>query len=292
MSRALALWSLLALLCVTEARAQLPPKFAMGYLSDRVEFSTAYMQPALKLFRDKLAPLGVKEVTLEVAPSIEEMGEWVRSGRVDVFVSTPYPVMRTARIAGTEPVMNGVPVKPRHAAFCVRKDSPIKSLDDLAGKKLAFTFNYSTPGYFVPIMMLREHHYVLDKQQKDGDKVVFTAFTGHYKNSLYWLYFGRCDVAAVGNDDLEEVSPRLAREVRVLATSPVYPSFLVLVSPKWNDVQKQVLVQFLSHMHEDPAGHKLLVTGYKCDRMAPLSPEIQDWLHRASVIIGEMDAAR
>ena len=290
--RALALVVLLALPLAARADAPpLPAKFRMGYLSDRVEYSVQYMAPALEWFRQKLAPLGVREVSLEVAPSLEEMGDWVRSGKVDVFVSTPYPVLKTARIAGVRPVLQGIPLKVKHSAIYVRADSAIKTLADLDGKRLAFTFTYSSPGYFVPILHLMSHGFVID-HAVPGRKVVYTSLTGHYTNSLYWLYFGRCDAAAVGDDDWVKLAPRLQQSIRLLDTSDAYPGFFVLISPTWTPAQQQAITHFLSEMHTDPAGRALLHNAYSCDRMAPLDPPVLKWIQDADAAITALGAGR
>jgi ABC-type phosphate/phosphonate transport system substrate-binding protein len=264
--------------------APLPERISMGYLSDRVEYSVAYMKPALEQFRQKLAPLGVKEVTLEVAPSIEQMGDWVKNGRVDLLVSTPYPVLRTARLAGTWPVLYGEAVRERRSAFVVRADSKIHALDDLAGKRLALTFTYSSPGYFIPILHLLERGFVLDREQA-GKKVVYTSLSGHGVNSLYWLYFGKCDAAAVGEDDIAKVAPKLRAAVRVLDTSKPYPGFLALVSPTLSAEAKATLVDFLKKFHVDPVGKKLIEDVYGCKKLEAFPPHVEGWLRGADLAI-------
>lgn len=276
----LALTALIALL----AAGPLPERISMGYLSDRVEYSVRYMAPALELFRKKLAPLGVREVTLEVAPSIEEMGDWMKSGRVDLLVSSPYPVLRVARFAGTWPVLYGEALKKRRSAFFVRADSRIHALDDLAGKRLALTLTYSSPGYFIPILHLLERGFALDREQA-GKKVVYTSLSGHGVNSLYWLFFGKCDAAAVGEDDIAKVAPRLRAAVRVLETSRPYPQYLVLLSPTLAEPARKALADFLKTLHMDPVGKELLEREYACRKLEPFTAEVEGWLRGADLAI-------
>lgn len=262
----------------------LPERISMGYLSDRVEYSVKYMAPALELFRKKLGPLGVREVTLEVAPSIEEMGDWMKSGRVDLLVSTPYPVLRVGRIAGAWPVLYGEALKVRRSAFFVRADSKILTLDDLAGKRLALTLTYSSPGYFTPILHLLERGFALDREQP-GKKVVYTSLSGHGVNSLYWLYFGKCDAAAVGEDDIAKVAPKLRAAVRMLDVSKPYPQFLVLVSPTIDEPARKALADFLKTLHMDPVGKELLEREYGCRKLEPFTPAVEGWLRGADLAI-------
>lgn len=259
----------------------------MGYLSERVEYSVKYMAPALALFRKQLAPYGVKEVTMEVAPSIEQMGEWVRSGRVDVFISTPYPVLRVARISGVRPVLHGIPLQAKQSAFYVKKDSPIKSLADLDNKQIAFTFTYSSPGYFVPILHLMKAGFSLDRPVP-GKKMLNSSLSGHNINSLYWLYFGKCDVCAVGDDDMRKVSPKLQAGIRELEKTATYPGFFVLLSPTWDPGQRELMVEYLKKMHTDPEGQDLIQKTYACRELAPIAPDIAKWMEEADAAIDQL----
>ena len=271
--------------------ATLPAKLTMGVLSERVELSLQYMSPAIALFRERLAPLGVREVALEVAPSIEEMGEWVRSGKVDVFVSTPFPVLRTARIAGVPPALHGIPLHPKRSAFYVREDGPIKTLDDLDGKKLAFTFNYSSPGYFIPILHLMQHGFVLNRPTP-GRRVVYSAMTGHYVNSLYWLFFGRCDAVAVGDDDVKKVAPRLQKMLRRLDVTESYPGFLMLISPTWTPERRKVLMDYFTTMHTEKSGQEMLQNIYSCKQLVPIGPDVEKWIRDADGAITALGSGR
>ena len=47
--------------------------------------------------------------------------------------------------------------------FIVKADSPIKKLEDLAGKKIAFVEPASTSGYLLPLKTLKEKHIDPDK---------------------------------------------------------------------------------------------------------------------------------
>ena len=182
-------------------------------------------------------------------------------------------------------------MRPKISAFYVRADSPVKTVADLDGRKLAFTFTYSSPGYFVPILHLMQRDFVLDRPAP-GKKVVYTSLSGHYINSLYWVFFGKADAAAVGDDDLQKTSPKLQKSLRQLEDTLPYPGFFVLLTPVWKAEQQRVLMDFLQALHTDPAGRDLLSKTYSCKALVPIDAEVEKWIAGADAAITALSAAQ
>jgi phosphonate transport system substrate-binding protein len=70
--------------------------------------------------------------------------------------------------------------------FIVKADSPIKKLEDLAGKKVAFVEPASTSGYLLPLKTLNER----------GIKPKETVFAGKHDNVVSMVYNGQVDAGA------------------------------------------------------------------------------------------------
>jgi phosphonate transport system substrate-binding protein len=70
--------------------------------------------------------------------------------------------------------------------FIVRADSPIKKIEDLAGKKVAFVEPASTSGYLLPMKTLNEK----------GIKPKETVFAGKHDNVVSMVYQGQVDAGA------------------------------------------------------------------------------------------------
>ncbi|MGZ3689849.1 MAG: phosphate/phosphite/phosphonate ABC transporter substrate-binding protein [Pseudobdellovibrio sp.] len=70
--------------------------------------------------------------------------------------------------------------------FIVRADSPIKKLEDLNGKKIAFVEPASASGYLVPLKTL------MDKKIKPKE----TVFAGKHDNVVSMVYQGQVDAGA------------------------------------------------------------------------------------------------
>ena len=110
--------------------------------------------------------------------------------------------------------------------FIVKADSPIKKIEDLAGKKVAFVEPASTSGYLLPLKTLNEK----------GIKPKETVFAGKHDNVVSMVYQGQVDAGATfysppfkndkGVDEMED-----ARR---------------LVLTQYPDVEKKVIILSLS----------------------------------------------
>lgn len=78
-----------------------------------------------------------------------------------------------------------------HSVLIARKDSPVQSVKDLAGKKIAFVSKYSTSGYIYPAAFLTAQGLI-----KDGKPLYAAEFLGSHEKAVKALLEGRVDAAA------------------------------------------------------------------------------------------------
>jgi sulfonate transport system substrate-binding protein len=109
-----------------------PNTLRIGYQ----KYGTLVLLKARGTLEQRLAPLGVKVEWLEF-PAGPQLLEGLNAGAVDIgTVGETPPIF--AQAAGVDFVYIGnEPVAPRGEAIVVPKDSPIKTVADLAGKKIA-----------------------------------------------------------------------------------------------------------------------------------------------------------
>jgi ABC-type phosphate/phosphonate transport system substrate-binding protein len=144
---------------------------------------------------------------------------------------------------------------------------------------------------FNPVLHLMKRGFVLDRPAP-GKRIVYTSLSGHGVNSLYWVYFKKCDAAALGDDDLEKVSPKLQAALRVIEPTKPYPGFLVLMSPTLSDAGRKTFVDFLASMHRDRDGQALLHGAYACERLEPVRPSTAAWIEEADAGIRALVGGR
>lgn len=141
----------LLLLPVPEAKAQTRSELRIGYQKSASLF---VLQKAQGTLEKKLAPLGfgVKWVEFPAGP---QLLEGLNVGAVDVgYVGEAPPIF--AQAAGAQFVYFGFdPAAPRAEAILVTKDSPIKSVADLKGKKVAL--NKGSNVHYLLVKQLEKH---------------------------------------------------------------------------------------------------------------------------------------
>ena len=116
------------------------------------------------------------------------------------------------------PLVRGLNTEGRaeyRSVMVVAPNSPIRSIEELRGKRLAFGSADSTQGYLIPRILLYEHAISLD------DLAAHT-FTGSHKkcvNAVITRHFDAC-----GMQDI--LGQRMSEEghVRIIHTSEAYPS--------------------------------------------------------------------
>lgn len=114
----------------------------------------------------------------------------------------------------------------------VRKNSTLKSLDDLHGVRMAFGSRTSTQGHLIPRIIMQRHQLQLSDFKSH-------IFTGSHQHCAEAVISDKADVCGMQ----DAMAERLARngDVRILFRSRYYPSSGIVTSNKVpNDVVRKV----------------------------------------------------
>jgi len=113
--------------------------------------------------------------------------------------------------------------------FVVAADSPIQSLEDLRGKRMAFTSPTSTSGYLMPYSRLVDEG-LLEAQQDPAAFFGQVTFAGGYDRALMAVANGQADVCAVSDYTMEGdrsdlyIDDETRGRLRILARTPGVPT--------------------------------------------------------------------
>jgi phosphonate transport system substrate-binding protein len=143
-----------------------------------------------------------------------------------------------------------------HGYIFVRKDSGIRTVEDMRGKRMAFVERATTAGYIFPLAYLREHG-VSDIDAFFSEYF----FAGSHDAAISAVLRGDADVGAAKNTIMEHVmkkSPKVAQELLILADSPQVPSNGLLVRRTLDEDIKRRLREALLNMEQDPGGKEVL----------------------------------
>jgi phosphonate transport system substrate-binding protein len=154
--------------------------------------------------------------------------------------------------------------KPEYqAAIVTRRDSPIRSIQELRGKSFAFGNRFSTQGYLIPRAMLEQVGIKL------ADLKEYT-FTGSHDNTARMVLNGGYTAGAIQ----DVLAKKLATEkkIRMLALSKPYPTSLICCN---RDVDAAIVKQVQRALLTfDPQGKqkKTLFDWDKTDMPAGFAP--------------------
>ena len=138
----------------------------------------------------------------------------------------------------------------------VRKDSGIKNISDMKGKKLAFVEQATTAGYIFPMAYFKENGI------KDIDTYFSEYyFTGSHDAAIHALLNKKVDIACAKNtiyEILAREDPRIKNELIIIAQSPDVPSNGLGLRKELAYGVKAEFKQALLDMHIDPEGKQVL----------------------------------
>jgi phosphonate transport system substrate-binding protein len=142
-----------------------------------------------------------------------------------------------------------------HGLIFVRKDSGIKSIQDMKGKRFAFVDKATTAGYLLPRAYFHEHELDYKTFLKES------YFTGTHEDSIYDVLNRKADIGAAKNTVYERLAAadsRIKNELMILERSPDVPENGLAVRKDFDDAVKQKLKEALLGMYRDPEGIAVL----------------------------------
>ena len=193
--------------------------------------------------------------------------EGIGSGSVDFGIIPPFSAVLAQKQSNAKPILTskGISGKPGYTAeLYVRKDSGIKSLQDVKGKKVAFVDPSSSSGYIYPGAMLVKAGINLDKD-------ISYQFSGGHDKSLQLLLNKDVDVIATFDGVEERYAkdfPAALTDIEKLASSDTIPGIMVTASSKMDKDLQEKLKQALLDMEKDPKMKELFtkmfsITGFE-----------------------------
>lgn len=160
---------------------------------------------------------------------------------------------------GVEPIarpVNSDGTSSYHGYIFVRKNSGIRTVQDMKGRRFAFVERATTAGYLFPLAYFRENG-VADLHGYLGE----TFFAGSHDAAIMAVLNREADVGAAKNtiyDQLARENPRIERELIILAASKTVPQNGLAVRRDLDPELKNALKEALLAMDKDPAGVEAL----------------------------------
>ena len=160
---------------------------------------------------------------------------------------------------GVEPIARPVNMdgsSTYYGLIFVRKDSGIKRIKDMQGKRFAFVDKATTAGYLLPLAYFKTHGV-------EDYKTFFkeTYFAGTHQHAIYDVLNKKAEIGAAKNTMFYRLAARdrrLLDELIFLARSPDVPENGLAVRKDIDNAIKLKLKQALVDMQADPEGINVL----------------------------------
>jgi phosphonate transport system substrate-binding protein len=222
------------------------------------------MQPLADYLAANLGEQGIGVGEVKVAPDMDTLVGWLKSGEVDLAFDSLYPAMIMRNEGDALPILrrwrDGV--GEYHSVFFVLADGGVESLEDLNGGLVAFDEPSSTSGFLVPVAHLIEAG--LNPVEKGSveasvaDDEVGYVFSGDDENTIQWVVSQRVAAGVVDNIGFEEIPEDVKPSLAILAETAPFARQVTLVRGDMDPALVQAITTLLMGMDETEAGRAAL----------------------------------
>jgi len=285
---------LLALLPSARAQVAAPVEddasvLVLGRVSDDPKSHYDQLKPLLDYVVPRMASVGIRSGRILMARDLQQMGSYLRRGRVDWVTETSGNAVLLERRANARSLLiterDGA--SRYHSVFFVRRDSPVRSLADLAGRSVAFQSPYSTSAYYLPASALLEAgqkmELLLSPMDKPSPQAVGYLFARTELNITTWVHKRLVDAGVLSNLDWanpQRMPPAFVADFRVVAESQDVPRALVLTRGDLEPKVEARLREVLMEASIDPDAGEALRRFIGTSRFVDVSAEDRQSLDR------------
>ena len=266
-----------------------PHVLVLGRISDDPKAHYRQLKPLLDYLVPRMADVGIREGRVLMARDEQQMASYLRRGRVDWVTETAAAGVLLHDRAGAEPLLlterDGV--RQYHTVFFAREDSGLESLDDLAGRSIAFQRRNSTSAYFAPAAELLDAGHPLEILLSPTDRpqppAVGYLFARSELNIATWVHKRLVDVGAMSSIDWDNplrMPSAFKDDLRVLARTEEFPRALDLVRSDLDPAVKARLRELLLQASDDPDARDAMLGFFMTTRFLPLDDETLSALER------------
>ena len=269
----------LAAMAPPAAAADDPHVLVLGRISDDPKAHYRQLKPLLDYLVPRMADVGIREGRILMARDEQQMASYLRRGRVDWVTETAAAGVLLHDRAGAEPLVlterDGV--REYHTVFFARDDSGLETLDDLAGRSIAFQRRNSTSAYFAPAAALLDAGHVLEILLSPTDHpqppAVGYLFARSELNIATWVHKRLVDAGAMSNLDWDNplrTPPTFRADLRVLGRTESFPRALELVRADLDPAVKARLRELLLQAPSDPDAREAMLGFFGTTGFLPL----------------------
>lgn len=192
-----------------------------------------------------------KKIVIEVSKNYSDHIEKIGNDKFDIAFMGPVSYVKMVQKYGKKPVICRLEVNGKstfRGVVAVSKDSKIKTLSDLKGKRIAFVDPESTMGYIVPLYLFLTEG--INIRDFSGYKFLY-----NHHNVVLSVLAGDFDAGAVKEDVFYEYEKR---GLRALAWSPDISEHVIVANRKISKETIRELSRAIFQLKDSRDGTKIL----------------------------------
>lgn len=251
----------------------------LGRISDNPKAHYEQLKPLLDYVVPRMADVGIREGRILMARDTQQMQSYMRRGRVDWVTETSAAAVLLQQRSGAEPLLlterDGV--SRYSTVYFAHRDAGISSLEDLAGRSIAFQNRSSTSAYYIPATELLQRgmhlEILLSPMDRPAPGSVGYVFARSELNLSSWVHKRLVDAGAMSNLDWADerrVPASFKRDFVLIRETPPYPRALEMVRGDLDPRVKQRLREVLLAAADDPDAREALLHFFKTTRFLPV----------------------
>lgn len=248
--------------------AQIPERpsgvLTVGSVSVNPAREVQIVRPFASHLASRLGEIGIGEGRVVVVDSLSKMVSEIESGRVDVFIDSPFPVAFVCDRTDARPVLRRWKrgSDSYYSVIFTRVDSKIETVEDLAGEMIVFGEPFSTTGFLLPkaalaVAGLKLVNYVDPAASIPADTVGYV-FSNDAENTMFWVLKGKAAAGAVNEEYYSSLAGIRVAELRVLFKTDEVPRNVVCFRGGLDPATAEALERALITMSDDEQGREVL----------------------------------
>jgi phosphonate transport system substrate-binding protein len=204
-----------------------------------------------KLLANYLSKKIDKKIIIEISKDYDDHIQKIGNDKFHIAVMGPFSYVKMVQRYGKKPILCRFEVNGKSVfkgAIIVSKNSKIKKLEDLRGKRFAFVNPESTMGYIVPLyLLLNEGIYLKDFSSYK--------FLYNHHNVALSVLAGAFDAGAIKEDVFYAYEKR---GLRAIAWSPYISEHIFIASKRLPEKTLKKLEESLIQLKKSEEGIKIL----------------------------------
>ena len=226
-----------------------------------------------KYLERELAPSGVDKVEVAVMTTAAKMSEALKDGSVHLYFESPLVAAKVGADSGAVPMLRRwrKGVAEYWGEILVLNESPIRAVEDLRGRVIAFEDPDSTTGHLLQRVLLREKGLDIEILPRPSDPIsptkVGAVFTNSDKASILQLFNGRVAAIATDSEYAKSIEAERPGSIRSIGRSITVPRHVAIRAAAMSETRAQRIAEVLKAMSQSDEGQKVLAAFGKTDRL-------------------------